>query len=96
MCATSTCDTADKIRLIPAAGPGPLRATDLPPPPPPPAVVNLDVTTLCALVSEVGHGSPERPEMVAWAARVSHWQVCMASLFSQKLDKCMDTAWSTL
>ena len=28
--------------------------------------LNLDVTTMCALVSEVCHGGPANPAVVAW------------------------------
>lgn len=47
----------------------------LPLPPPEPKVVNLDVTTLCALVSDVCNGDTERSEIEDWASRVTHWQV---------------------
>lgn len=44
-------------------------------PPPPPAVTNLDVTTLCALVSEVSYADPHSAVMTEWAAQTTHWQV---------------------
>lgn len=47
-----------------------------PPRPPPLAYANLDVTTMCALVAEVANGGAEgggSPEVLAWAARISHW-----------------------
>ncbi len=40
-----------------------------------PNTVNIDVTTLCALVSESSHASVEDPLLVAWARRNRHWQV---------------------
>lgn len=64
-------------------GPGALLETRLPQPPPEPEVVNLDVTTMCALVSEVCNGDTERPHIMAWASKVTHWQVlhiCVAIL----------------
>ena len=48
----------------------------LPPAPPPIQYANLDVTTMCALVSEVSNGGAvggETPEVRAWAERISHW-----------------------
>jgi hypothetical protein len=51
----------------------------LPPPPPPPDAVNLDVTTLCALVSEVSHRPPGDAAIDAWAARTVHWRTCAAA-----------------
>ena len=56
-------------------GPGRFDPALLPPMPPDPATVNLNVTTLCALVSEVSNGDPTRPELQQWAQRVVHWQV---------------------
>lgn len=53
-----------------------------PPRPPPPAYANLDVTAMCALVSEVANGGAESggtPEVLAWAARISHWVDCVAA-----------------
>lgn len=38
-------------------------------------VINLDVTTLCALVSEVSWRDPDSEALQAWAARTSHWRV---------------------
>ena len=65
-------------------GPGPLDAALLPWPPSPAAATNLDVTTLCGLVSEVSHcGQGQGSTACAvqeWAARVSHWQVLSAKL----------------
>lgn len=57
------------------SGPGPFNPALLPPMPPGPSVTNLDVTTLCALVSEVSHADPKGPELQSWAQRVTHWQV---------------------
>jgi hypothetical protein len=57
------------------SGPGPFDPALLPPMPPAPRVTNLDVTTLCALVSEVSHADPKGPELQAWAQRVTHWRV---------------------
>lgn len=74
-------DIAAELRAMGAivTGPGPLDEDLLPPPPPPPAAINLDVTTLCGLVSEVSHcrhGDGSTVNAVQqWAARVSHWQV---------------------
>ena len=56
-------------------GPGAFDPALLPPMPPNPTTVNLDVTTLCALVSEVSNGNPRRPELQQWARKVVHWQV---------------------
>ncbi len=47
----------------------------LPPPPPAPASTNLDVTTMCALVSELSHGGAQDPDVELWAARTVHWVV---------------------
>lgn len=68
------------MRLVQAmgvvvTGPGRFDPALLPPMPPAPTTVNLDVTTLCALVSEVSHGDPTRPELQQWAQRVVHWRV---------------------
>jgi len=49
----------------------------IPKPPEDPDIVNLDVTTLCALVSEVSHDGPRNPEVAQWAQRVSHWSRCL-------------------
>lgn len=38
-------------------------------------VTNLDVTTLCGLVSEVSWRDPHCEALQAWAARTTHWQV---------------------
>jgi hypothetical protein len=38
-------------------------------------VTNLDVTTLCALVSEVSWRDPYCDELQAWGARTTHWKV---------------------
>lgn len=57
------------------SGPGLFDPALLPPMPPAPNVTNLDVTTLCALVSEVSHADSNGPELQAWAQRVTHWQV---------------------
>ena len=56
-------------------GPGRFDPALLPPMPAAPATANLDVTTLCALVSEVSNGDPRRPELQEWAQRVVHWRV---------------------
>ena len=56
-------------------GPGRFDPTLLPSMPSAPTTVNLDVTTLCALVSEVSNGDPSRPELQQWAQKVAHWQV---------------------
>lgn len=57
------------------SGPGRFDPALLPPMPAVPKVANLDVTTLCALVSEVSHTDPAEPQLQAWAQRVVHWQV---------------------
>ena len=57
------------------SGPGAFCSSVLPPLPPQPAVCNLDVTTMCALVSEVSNGDPARPSVQQWAQRVTHWKV---------------------
>eukprot|EP00891_Asterochloris_glomerata_P000584 jgi/Astpho2/584/Aster-x0025 len=56
-------------------GPGALHASMLPAPPPEPVAVNLDVTTLCAMVSEVCNSDVTHPDIQQWAVRVSHWQL---------------------
>ena len=56
------------LTLVPAA-------SMLPAPPPEPVAVNLDVTTLCAMVSEVCNSDVTHPDIQQWAVRVSHWQV---------------------
>lgn len=38
-------------------------------------VTNLDVTSLCALVSEVTWRDPHSETLKAWAARTTHWRV---------------------
>ena len=63
------------------SGPGSFECALMPPTPPPPTVTNLDVTTLCALVSEVSNGDPKRPALQAWAQRVTHWQVRLYTTF---------------
>ena len=48
----------------------------LPPAPPEIRYANLDVTTMCALVTEVSNGGAVgggTPEVKAWAQRISHW-----------------------
>lgn len=84
---TCICHECAAICIIPCAtcwvqamgvlvsGPGPFKPALLPPMPPGPSVTNLDVTTLCALVSEVSHADPKGPELQAWAQRVTHWRV---------------------
>lgn len=62
------------------SGPGDFQSALLPPFTALPAVCNLDVTTLCALVSEVSHGDPLRPALQQWAQRVTHWKVTMQFL----------------
>lgn len=56
------------------AGPGALAPGDLLPPPVPPQRVSADVTTLCALVSEVTNVQPG-VQIRSWAARITHFQV---------------------
>ncbi|PNH09654.1 hypothetical protein TSOC_003655 [Tetrabaena socialis] len=51
----------------------------LPPPPPPPAVTNLDVTAMCALVSDLSHGGAEDAGVERWAQRTVHWVECLAA-----------------
>ena len=68
-------------------GPGTFDPALLPPTPPDSSTVNLDVTTLCALVSEVSNGDPRRPELQQWAQRVAHWQVgCKIPSYLHALD----------
>lgn len=68
--------TAMGVRV---SGPGLFDPALLPPMPPAPSVTNLDVTTLCALVSEVSHADSNGPELQAWAQRVTHWQESLAA-----------------
>lgn len=56
---------------------GLLSLRDVPRPPLPPVIVNLDVTSMCALVSEVCHGGPENDAVCEWAQRVCHWEECL-------------------
>lgn len=62
------------------SGPGDFHSASLPPVTVLPAICNLDVTTLCALISEVSHGDPLRPALQHWAQRVTHWKVTMLFL----------------
>ncbi|GMH40966.1 hypothetical protein BSKO_08870 [Bryopsis sp. KO-2023] len=55
-------------------GPDPPTLEGVPEPPEPPTIANLDVTSMCALVSEVSHGGVENALVTQWAQRVSHWQ----------------------
>ncbi|KAK9834617.1 hypothetical protein WJX74_005807 [Apatococcus lobatus] len=70
-------------------GPGPLDAGLLPAAPLPPAATNLDVTTLCGLVSEASHcrhGDGSTVDAVQqWAACVSHWQECWEAELARPL-----------
>ncbi|GAX81285.1 hypothetical protein CEUSTIGMA_g8717.t1 [Chlamydomonas eustigma] len=50
--------------------------TTLPPAPAAPRVANLDVTTMCALVSEVCHAELEDLRLEAWSERNIHWREC--------------------
>jgi hypothetical protein len=40
-----------------------------------PPITNLDVTAMCALVSEVCWRAPGCEVLAAWAQRTTHWQV---------------------
>lgn len=64
-----------QARGVVVTGPGRFDPALLPPMPSAATAVNLDVTTLCALVSEVSNGDPTRPELQQWAQRVVHWRV---------------------
>lgn len=57
------------------SGPGRLDASLLPEPQAAPQRTNLDVTTLCAMCSEVTNGGLRSKEVQEWAAQTSHWQV---------------------
>ena len=57
------------------SGPGQFDSALLPPMPLLPSVTNLDVTTLCALVSEVSHADTSNPVLQQWAQKTKHWQV---------------------
>ena len=57
------------------SGPGSFLPSVLPPLPALPSITSLDVTTMCALVSEVSHGDPLSPALQHWAQRVKHWKV---------------------
>lgn len=59
---------------------GLLSLGDIPRCPPPPLIVNLDVTSMCALVSEVSHGGPTNSAVCEWAQRISHWEECLQVL----------------
>ncbi len=61
--------------ILVAEGPGALAT--LPPPGPLPPVANLDVTTMCALVSEVSHGGCDLPAVEEWSRRNVHWRECV-------------------
>ncbi|DBA72354.1 TPA: hypothetical protein ACH3X2_010511 [Trebouxia sp. C0005] len=67
------------------SGPGLFDPALLPPMLPAPSVSNLDVTTLCALVSEVSHADPKGPELQAWAQRVAHWRESLAAESQQPM-----------
>lgn len=84
-------DVAHELRAmgITVTGPGPISSDQLPPVPPPPASVNLDVTTLCALVSELTNADPTRADLWAWAARISHWRECLAAEVEAPLHKIL-------
>jgi hypothetical protein len=49
----------------------------LPAPPPEPSTVNLDTTTMCALVSQVSWSAPEDPAITAWSQRAATWRQCV-------------------
>lgn len=68
---------------ISVSGPGVFDARICPQPPPLPTRTNLDVTTLCALCSEVCNGGQHSQRVHAWAARTSHWRVRTRSLCIQ-------------
>ncbi|WIA28795.1 hypothetical protein OEZ86_011325 [Tetradesmus obliquus] len=76
-----------------ADGPGSVAAL---PVPQPPSITNLDVTSLCALVSEVSWGDPHSPQLQAWAARTVHWRDCLAAQIQQpllpQLHACLDNS----
>jgi hypothetical protein len=59
---------------------------DLPVPlPPKPTAVNLDATTLCALVSSVSNEDPRQERLVQWSQRNVHWQTCHAKVLVSAL-----------
>ena len=58
------------------SGPGRFDVSILPAMPAAPDTVNMDVTTLCALVSEVSNGDAFGADLQQWAQQVTHWQVC--------------------
>ena len=59
----------DVLKKIPAA-------------PPPSGVTNLDVTAICALISEVSYEGPQNPEVVRWSQGNKHLQVCVEVIIS--------------
>lgn len=56
---------------------GPSCLHGIPGPPEPPMLANIDVTSMCALVSEVSHGRGESALVRQWAERVDHWKECL-------------------
>lgn len=61
------------------SGPGRFDVSILPAMPAAPDTVNMDVTTLCALVSEVSNGDAFGADLQQWAQQVTHWQDCLAA-----------------
>ena len=53
--------------------------------PPKPTTVNLDATTLCALVSSVSNEDPRQERLVQWSQRNVHWQTCHAKVLVSAL-----------
>jgi hypothetical protein len=91
---TCTCTPPTQAVVCPpaAALAGSLAA--LPAPGAAPSTTNLDVTALCALVSEVSWADPSAPELAAWAARTTHWAECLAAQAERpllpELHSCLD------
>ncbi|KAF6260979.1 hypothetical protein COO60DRAFT_1504123 [Scenedesmus sp. NREL 46B-D3] len=79
--------------VVVADGPGSIAAL---PVPQPPRITNLDVTSLCGLVSEVSWGDARSPQLQAWAARTVHWRDCLAAQIQEpllpQLHACLDNS----
>lgn len=69
-----------------ASGPGPLDQGILASVPQAPAVANLDITTLCSLVSGLTHGAAHRADAAALALLHKRWFKARAGHFLRLLD----------
>ena len=74
-----------------AAGPGPLNAGILASVPQAPAVANLDITTLCSLVSGLTHGAAHRADAAALALQHKRWFKARGGPCAKHLIRFADT-----